>query len=141
MRTLHTSAKLAAITLVAASGLMGFTATPALADRCEPEELVLGPDSSPIHEDDNPACTVLFFYVYPFVCSPTGEAPPPGLLQCPTSIDLNPNYRPPVVPPYDPDTGRLPCNLVRFANPNMSCTFAGDPATGSTDVTVGAEHL
>lgn len=134
VRSVTQVARLSALTLLAAAALMGASATAAHADRCEPEEIVLGPDSSPIHEDDNPACTVLFFYVYPFVCSESGAAPPPGLLSCPSNIFLNPNYQPPLIPPYNPDTGRLVCNLILFALPTATCTFTGDPASGTTSV-------
>lgn len=132
-KTPNKALRLTVLAGLASTTLVGFgSLSPAYADRCEPEELVLGPNSSPIDERDSPACTVLFAYVYPFICSPDGQAPPVGLLACPTSLSINPNYRPPLIPPYNPDTGRLTCNLVRFASPSTTCTFTSDPATGDT---------
>lgn len=40
-------------------------APPAHADRCQPEELVLGPGNSPMDEEDSPVCTVMLGIVYP----------------------------------------------------------------------------
>jgi hypothetical protein len=38
---------------------------PALADRCQPEELVFGPDGGLVDERDNPVCIVALEVVYP----------------------------------------------------------------------------
>lgn len=110
--------------------------TAAHADRCEPEELALGPNTSPIDERDQPVCTVMFFYVYPFVCTgPNGELPPPTLLQCTQNVALNPGYRPPLIPPYNPNVGRAFCNLYYFVLPNGSCVFVADEASGDITAT------
>lgn len=133
-----TKLKLLAVALLApalAAGISASSATPALADRCEPEELVLGPNTSPIDERDNPVCAATFFYVYPFVCASDGNNPPPTLLQCPRQVQLNPTYVPPLVPPYNPNVGRAACNLIQFASPTTTCVFTSDPATGNTRVT------
>jgi hypothetical protein len=110
--------------------------TPAHADRCEPEELVLGPNTSPIDERDHPLCAVLFNYVYPFICTgPNGEQPPPTLLQCVQNLRINPGYRPPVIPPYSPNVGRAFCNLYYVVLPSGACTFIADPVTGDITAT------
>ena len=109
--------------------------SPAHADRCQPEELVLGPNTSPIDERDQPACAVLFFYVYPFICSQSGSQPPPTLANCLQNIRLNPGYRPPLVPPYSPNVGRAFCNLYFVAQPNGTCTFVADAKTGDITAT------
>lgn len=129
-----------AIPIVAALMLTAVGAiapTAAYADRCEPEEIVLGPDTSPIDERDNPACTVLFSYVYPFICSPDGTPPSTliGANGCTSNISLRPTYVPPLIPPYNPQAGRLVCNLVLYANPNGTCLFTADPVTGDTHIT------
>ncbi len=84
--------RLAALLVAAATAAtpLGLAATTsAHADRCEPEELVLGPNTSPIDERDQPLCTVMFSYVYPFLCTgPNGETPPPTLPQCLQNIRL-----------------------------------------------------
>lgn len=128
--------------IITASLLTGFGAivapAPAFADRCEPEEIVLGPNTSPIHEDDNPACTALFFYVYPFICADDGYNPPPTLIGangCTSNLRLRPTYVPPLIPPYNPQVGRLVCNLILYVNPNGACVFTADPATGDTSIT------
>ena len=110
--------------------------TAAHADRCEPEELVLGADTSPIDERDNPACTVLFNYVYPFVCEgdTPGEQPSDTILVCAQNLRLNPTYVPPLIPPYSPDFGRLTCNLIKFASPSATCLFTANPTTGDINI-------
>lgn len=72
----HAIPLIAALMLTAAGAV---APTAAYADRCEPEEIVLGPNTSPIDERDNPACTALFFYVYPFICASSGTTPPSTL--------------------------------------------------------------
>jgi hypothetical protein len=132
-RRRHALPLIAALLLTAAGAI---APTAAHADRCAPEEIVLGPDTSPIDERDNPACTVLFFYVYPFICAPAGN-PPPTLLGpdgCTANLSLNLAYVPPVIPPYNPNAGRLVCNLILYVNPNGTCTFEGNSATGDTRI-------
>lgn len=128
--------RLVALALAAATALspLGLAGTsPAHADRCEPEELVLGPNTSPIDERDQPLCTVMFSYVYPFLCTgPNGEQPPPTLLQCTQNVRLNPGYRPPVIPPYSPNVGRAFCNLYYFVVPSGVCAVTADDATTGT---------
>lgn len=112
-----------------------FAAGPAYADRCEPEEIVLGPNTSAINEADNPACTALFFYVYPFICATDGNNPPSTLIGaggCTSNIRLRPTYVPPVIPPYNPNVGRAACNLILYANPTGACVFTSTPETGNT---------
>lgn len=72
-RRRHAFPLIAALMLTAAGAV---APTAAYAHRCEPEELVLGPDTSPINEDDHPVCAVMFFYVYPFVSPAMGQQPP-----------------------------------------------------------------
>lgn len=131
--------RLAVLAAVASTSLIGLgAASPAYADQCEPEEIVLGPNTSAINEDDNPACTALFFYVYPFICTTDGNTPPGTLIGaggCTSNISLRPTYVPPLIPPYNPQAGRLVCNLVLYANPNGTCTFIADPVTGDTHIT------
>lgn len=128
----------AAVLLAGAAALLPvsvLTASPAFADRCEPEEIVLGPNTSPINEADNPVCTVAFFYVYPFICADSGYNPPRTLIGaggCTSNLRLRPTYVPPVIPPYNPSVGRLACNLILYANPNGTCVFLSNPATGDT---------
>lgn len=97
-RRRHAIPLTAALMLTAAGAI---APTAAYADQCEPEEIVLGPNTSAIDERDNPACTVLFSYVYPFICSPS-SAPPTTLLGangCTSNISLRPTYVPPLIPP------------------------------------------
>lgn len=111
-RRRHAIPLIAALMLTAAGAV---APTAAYADRCEPEEIVLGPNTSAIDERDNPACTVLFFYVYPFICATDGNNPPARLVganSCTSNIQLRPAYVPPVIPPYNPNAGRLVCNLI-----------------------------
>jgi hypothetical protein len=133
-RRRHAIPLIAALMLTAAGAV---APTAAYADRCEPEEIVLGPDTSPIDERDNPVCTAFFFYVYPFICSPNGVPPATliGANGCTSNISLRPTYVPPLIPPYSPNAGRLVCNLVLYANPNGTCVFTADPATGDTHIT------
>lgn len=121
-----------------------FAPTAAHADRCEPEEIALGPDTSPIDERDNPVCTAMFFYVYPFICATDGNNPPRTLLGangCTSNIRLQPTYVPPIIPPYNPNIGRLVCNLVLYANPNGTCTFESDMTTGDTRIQTNVGSL
>lgn len=98
---------------------------PAHADRCEPEELVLGPGTSPIDERDHPLCAAMFQYVYPFVCTgSTGQQPPQTLLICLQNLDVDPSYRPSLIPSYSPSTRRIICNLYLFAFPTGFCPTA-----------------
>jgi hypothetical protein len=100
--------------------MIATTAGTAHADRCEPEELVLGPGTSPIDERDNPVCFVLVNYTYGFVCDD-----PTTLNTCLQSVNPDPSYRPnPVF--YQPDPNRIYCNLYSFAVPGGSCTREAD---------------
>lgn len=92
----------------------------ARADRCQPSEIVIGGGTAPIDERDDPICAVMDQYVYPFVCP--SPSPQPLLPNCVQNIDPNPNYRPPLVPQYNPDPGRIYCNLYKFAVPGGTCT-------------------
>ena len=120
-----------ALTVAAAALLtpLGFAGTPAHADRCQPEELVLGPGTSPVDERDNPVCVVLLQYVYPAVCRDYVTAP-----RCLQSIALNPGYRPPLIPAYNPNPGRIYCNLYLWVNSSGTCTYAAAGAAGAVDV-------
>ncbi len=129
-------AALAVAVATAVTPLGLFSTTTAHADRCEPEEIVLGAQTSPIDERDHPLCAVLFQYVYPFICTgPNGELPPPTLLQCAQNIAINPGYRPPLMPAYSPNVGRAFCNLYYFVLPSGACTYTADPATGEITAT------
>lgn len=54
--------------IAVASAMMVVSPQPAYADRCNPEELVFGPDNPIIPEEDNPVCQVLIRFVYPLAC-------------------------------------------------------------------------
>lgn len=54
-----------AFACLALAGLSVAQAEPARADRCQPEELVLGSGNSPYREEDSPICYVMLGYVYP----------------------------------------------------------------------------
>lgn len=106
-----------AITLLAAVAiaLIGVTtAEPAYADRCEPEELVLGPGTSPIDERDHPLCYVLINYVYPQVCDDYTT-----LATCLGSFNPQPSV--PNYTPYNPDPYRIYCNAFEFAFGSGTC--------------------
>jgi hypothetical protein len=112
--------RLAALTM--ATGLtmvpmIASAAGPAHADRCEPEELVLGAGTSPINENDNPVCWATINYVYPFICDDFTTA-----VTCAGSISPNPNYRPDLVF-FQPDPNRLYCGLYTFVVPTGGCAF------------------
>lgn len=88
---------------------------PAFADRCQPEELTpIGPGGSPVDERDNPVCVAIDTYVYPVIC-PDDQPKPLG--QCLQTLRLNPSYRPPLVPTYSPDLGRIYCGIYNFLLP------------------------
>jgi hypothetical protein len=53
-------------------------AEPAHADRCQPEELVTGPNSSPIPESADPKCPVMDELVYPLIGCPPAPATLPN---------------------------------------------------------------
>lgn len=99
--------------------MIATSAGTAHADRCEPEELVLGAGTSPIDERDHPACYVLINYTYPFVCDNFTT-----LVTCLGSINPDPGYRPALVF-YQPDPNRIYCNLYSFAV-GGSCAREGD---------------
>lgn len=104
-------------------GLIGGSAPAARADRCQPEEFVFGAGNGPMAEADSPVCAVLDNYVYPFVC-PGGTQP---LATCLQNIDPDPTYRPPLVPPYNPDAFRIYCNAYLWTFQRLgqtaTCTF------------------
>lgn len=108
------TALLLVATLLVATALALLPTQAAHADRCQPEELVIG--SSPIDERDNPVCAVLIYQVYPFVCDDSST-----LLNCLGSINPDPSYEPPVVPPYNPQPDRIVCNGVGFVFGTSSC--------------------
>jgi len=94
--------------------------SPAYADRCQPEELTpIGAGGSPVDERDNPACVVVDTYLYPYVC-PGGQPKPLGA--CLQTLNPDTSYRPPLVPTYNPDAGRIYCGLYNFAVPGGTCT-------------------
>lgn len=129
MRTRRRLASLVVATAAAVSPL-GLAGTPAHADRCEPEELVLGGGTSPIDERDHPLCSVMLQYVYPMICADYTTA-----VSCTQTFRLNPGYRPPLLPTYNPNIGRIFCNAYLFVNSNGTCTYRGLPETGGIDVT------
>jgi hypothetical protein len=96
--------ELLVVSLVLGAVVVG--ASPAHADRCQPEELVLGPGNGPMAEGDSPLCAVLDYYVYPFVC----PGPQQPLASCLANPNPDPTYRPPLVPPYRPNAFRAYCN-------------------------------
>ncbi len=66
MRQFKRAAAVVALLLAAAATLLlGPAAQPAQADRCQPEEIVLGNGNSPMQEEDSPVCWVMLPYVYP----------------------------------------------------------------------------
>lgn len=101
-------------------GVIGTSAPAAHADRCQPSEIVIGGGTAPVDERDDPVCAVADQYVYPFVCP--SPSPQPLLPNCVQNIDPNPNYRPPLVPQYNPDLGRIYCNLYKAVVPGGTCT-------------------
>lgn len=106
--------------LAVLSGAMVVVApSPAHADRCQPEELTpIGPGGSPVDERDNPVCVALDTYVYPLIC-PDNQPKPLGA--CLQTLRLNPSYRPPLFPTYQPDVGRIYCGIWNFVLP-PTCT-------------------
>lgn len=103
------------------------------ADRCEPSELVLRTffpnyEETFIDERDNPVCYVLLNYVYPRVCTDQST-----LNNCIRSANPDPD-EPIRVYPYQPDGGRVYCNLYLTALTSIgltgSCSFsATNPPT------------
>lgn len=94
-------------------------ASPAAADRCQPEELVLGSGNAPYQESDSPVCAVMDGVVYPAVNCP----PPTTLLGCVNQ--QTPAGVPDVQNPIPPQ-GPLPDDAVIV----ISCTFktVSDPS-------------
>ncbi|HVL39602.1 MAG TPA: hypothetical protein VM328_09455 [Fimbriimonadaceae bacterium] len=105
---------------ISSIGVVVATSGEARADRCQPTEIVTGSGTAPIDERDDPVCAVMDQYVYPFVCP--SPAKQPLLPNCIQNVDPNPNYRPPLVPQYNPDLGRIYCNLYKFIVPGGTCT-------------------
>lgn len=95
--------------------------TPALADRCEPTELVvravLPGYEEPVATQDSPVCYTLINYVYPRVCDDYST-----LMNCTASINPDPLNEPVSVSPYQPEPGRIYCNVRTFAI-GGSCTY------------------
>jgi hypothetical protein len=89
-------------------------ASPALADRCEPTELVvravLPGYEEPVATGDSPVCYTLINYVYPRVCDDFST-----LMNCTASINPDPLSEPVTVTPYQPEPGRIYCNTRVFA--------------------------
>jgi hypothetical protein len=84
-------------------------AGPAAADRCQPEELVLGPGNAPLPENATPVCAVMNNVVYPTVgCKQT-----PTLIACVNK--LTPNPVPDVdnpIPAQGPLPSVNPCEII-----------------------------
>lgn len=108
------------LTLIATATMFSLSPGEARADRCQPSEIVIGGGTAPVDERDDPVCAVADQYVYPFVCP--SPSPQPLLPNCVQNIDPDPNYRPPLVPQYNPDLGRIYCNLYKFIVPGGTCT-------------------
>jgi hypothetical protein len=89
-------------------------------------------------ERDNPACAVLDQYVYPVICP---ENQPKPLLTCIQRLNLRPENANLNPPQYNPDFGRIFCNLYRFVRPGDSCTTSpfgpGDQGLESSGEGVG----
>lgn len=103
-------------------------AGPASADRCQPEELVLGPGNAPLPEDATPVCAVMNDVVYPTVgCNAT-----PTLIACVNK--LTPNPVPDVSNPIPPQ-GPLP-TPPSVSNPACAvATFLGFENVGDCNLT------
>jgi hypothetical protein len=112
------------------------TATPAQADRCEPSELVLRTffpkyEETFMDERDNPVCYVLLNYVYPRICDDFST-----LNNCVRSVNPKP-FTPITVYPYQPDGGRIYCNLyltaARTLGQSTTCTYSATNPPGYGD--------
>lgn len=132
---MKTRARLAALLMTATAGFAApitvGTATPALADNCEPTEpavRLIFPtyEETILDERDNPVCYVLNGYVYPRLCDDSTTLLPgqnnPGCL-----LTINPDpFEPVVVQPYSPDAGRMFCTSSTFVlstvGVSSSCT-------------------
>lgn len=130
--------RLAALLLATAALSVPITVgstTAAHADRCEPSELVLRTffpnyEETFIDERDNPVCYVLLNYVYPRACDDQST-----LNNCIRSTNPNP-FVDITVYPYQPDNGRIYCNLyltaMRTIGQPASCTFSATNPPGYT---------
>lgn len=117
------------------STLLVASPTPAHADRCQPEEFVLGPGGSPMDERDNPVCAVLDQYVYPVLCP--GGTTPKSLVRCIQTLNPRPDNANINPPQYNPDYGRIYCGFYRFAFPDSTCTSVGADGERSSGQDVG----
>lgn len=92
----------------------------ASADRCQPEELILvEPGEGPMDERDSPICAVTDYYVYPFIC----DEPRP-LMDCLSNLQIDDEYRPPLIPPYRPNAFRIYCNAYEWTWQQLGQTAA-----------------
>ncbi len=120
---------------IMASTLVMASPTPAHADRCQPEEFLLGPGGSPMDERDNPVCAILDQYVYPVLCP---DPPKQTLVACLQNLNPSPQNASLQPPSYRPNYGRIYCGLYRFAFPDSTCTSEGvDPQGRSSEQDAG----
>lgn len=138
---MKTRARFAALLMTATAGfaapLTVGTASPALADNCEPTEpvvRVLFPayEERILDERDNPGCYVLRGYVYPRLCDDSTTL----LQKCLQTLSPDP-LAPISIPPYNPVPGRIVCTVSTFA-----LTTAGLTAScSSSDIDLPATEL
>lgn len=123
---MKTRARLAALLMTVTAGIAApmtvGTATPALADNCEPTEPVIrvvfpNYEEQIIADQDNPGCYVLQGYVYPRVCANSTTL----LGTCVQTISPNP-FVPVSVQPYNPSPGRIACTVSSFALTTVGLT-------------------
>lgn len=78
--------RLAVLLPLLLTSLLLIEASPAHADRCQPEELVTGPGSAPIPESADPKCPAFNEFVYPLVgCEET-----PTFAKCMSQVQADP---------------------------------------------------
>jgi hypothetical protein len=120
MATRRKLSTLLGLCAVVTASLFLIAPSPAYADRCEPTELVLRavfPNyEEPIAEQDSAVCYAMKKYVYPRLCDDQST-----LMNCTASINPDPN-EPVVIYPYQPEPGRVYCNVRVFAI-GGSCTY------------------
>lgn len=116
---MKTRARFAALLMTATAGFAApitvGTASPALADNCEPTEPVVrvvfsNYEENILDERDNPTCYVLNGYVYPRLCTDSTTL----FGTCLSTLRPNP-FVPISVPPYSPSAGRIVCSVSSFA--------------------------
>jgi hypothetical protein len=114
-----TRARFAALLMTTTAGIAApmtvGTATPALADNCEPTEPVVrvvfpNYEENILDERDNPTCYVLNGYVYPRLCDDSTTL----FGTCLQTINPDP-FEPVSVQPYSPSPGRIVCSVSSFA--------------------------